>query len=124
MTPLLTELKKITERAEKATPGPWNIGHRANRVVAGPRDNTAVANCVFTTSAAPYKNNPSAEESCLNADFIAASRTDVPRLVAAIHRLIEQRDGYVRHVLGSSSDSKRKIKAFDAEIIAILEGEK
>ena len=80
---ILAECDRVLELDAKATPGPWEIGHRPNLVKKeGVRGN--VASCAFTHSHSLFKNLPSGDESCRNADFIAASRTITPRLARAL----------------------------------------
>jgi hypothetical protein len=87
------ELKEIRERAEKATPGPWE--YRPNRFddwgwVRGP-DGWPVANAkagadcdedVLAThriaGTDPYQHN---------GDFITSARVDIPRLLATVEAL-------------------------------------
>lgn len=73
---VLSELRKLEAQA---TPGPWNIGHRENRVAKGKQ--TAIADCIFTSSKAKYAWNVSAEECIRNASLIASLRnTALPLL--------------------------------------------
>lgn len=95
-TQITTALTTIKERAEKATPGPWKLGHRTNLVVSTAGKNTAssvkrtsVAHCYFTHSDAPNKTRPTADECGHNAAFIAASRSDIVRLVRALEHEME-----------------------------------
>ena len=76
----MTEIEKlladIEERAEKATPGPWTHfreGHPAVSSIEG----TSFYSHYGSLSVNAYKDG----------EFIAASRTDVPRLVAALREV-------------------------------------
>lgn len=74
------ELSKITQRAEKATKGPWewDDGHRQCSYLAG----------TLIMMGDTYENG---EE---DADFIAHSRTDIPALlshIAALKKEAEER---------------------------------
>ena len=78
------DLKIIEERAAKATAGPWTASHREPKrnprsfvLTSEPRGRIQIA-CLW--------DSPNA--SCLDdAAFIAASRYDVPALVAEVRRL-------------------------------------
>jgi hypothetical protein len=106
------ELKTIKERAEKATEGPWyECGARYTMIsrdisTEEPEDVAEVCN--------HYRNE---EQIQFNKSFIAHARTDIPKLLRVIERLIEQRDEaiafhcyldkYAEQVLESHEDSKR-----------------
>jgi hypothetical protein len=81
MTALTDYLAEVKARAEAATDGPWDIEH--GRLWTDPGDAAwAEQIAVFTGSRAWMSD----------AEFIAAARTDVPKLVAALEavlRLIE-----------------------------------
>lgn len=66
------QLQKILERAEAATPGPWDAG---NVTVGGP----AFSGGIWEWTG-PGRN-------VADALFIASARTDVPALVAEVRRL-------------------------------------
>jgi len=69
------QLAAIEARAAQATPGPWVVekdDHEAWEVVGGVRP------------VAPYMEFADARRAGTDAAFIAASRTDVPALVAAL----------------------------------------
>lgn len=93
MTPLLTKLTEIEQRAEKATPGPWEA------------DGAFCSETKTTTRAIYHRPKPyhivevveSADNfggECIHRkedqEFIAASRTDIPTLTKALRRAIEQ----------------------------------
>jgi hypothetical protein len=100
MTPDLTddELRAIEDRAAKATPGPWTVSFDPNRPNHGwvyDADNDCLAGDLEPGDAA----------------FIAAARTDVPRLVAALRAEREARasaDGQIRLIFS---------KEFRAELL-------
>lgn len=86
------ELKEIEVRASKATPGPWRLvtHYDSGANVATARSSERhlcieAGACVFCRvegeRAAPYEND------IHNAEFIAASRSDVPALVLELRRL-------------------------------------
>lgn len=96
------ELKAIEERANAATPGPWEVDHRFDRtgdeyealvISSGALlDNQIAESRVFDDERDILDSQESDDF-----DFIAASRTDVPRLVAALRLAIESRyDGRTR----------------------------
>ncbi len=77
-TPKLAELRaEIEARANAATPGPWVAGAASYQVIH--KDGRLV--CEMTTPTSHERDNDAA--------FIAAARTDVPRLVAALRRAVE-----------------------------------
>lgn len=69
------ELAAIKARCDAATPGPWVAAECA--INAGP----ATIGCLWDKCEEDYDNAPA------NADFCAAARTDIPRLVAEVERL-------------------------------------
>lgn len=84
MTDPLTpaELDAIEARANAATPGPWEAKFPVRD------DFEYVRLFSFTTYLGSVCNTDmDHEETKYNADFIAASRTDVPRLVGEVRRL-------------------------------------
>jgi len=89
MTPPLSdaELDEIEARARAATPGPWTS------FVEG-RDHQSGSDFIMT---GPDTNRGEDIEllgaTAADQDFIAASRQDVPRLVAEIRRLRKQLGG-------------------------------
>ena len=105
-------LDEIKARALAATPGPWE---RSTQVVFGPTFRTIVYASVDT------------------AEFIAHARTDIPRLVKALERCMEQRDKawteHYNHLRPSSEWTEiskvRKVSFAqdDEEIDRILNGE-
>ena len=71
------ELDAISERAEKATPGPWGeVAESGEWWLSGP---DIYDDAVMSTN--------DTEISQADVDFIAAARTDVPALVAEVRRL-------------------------------------
>lgn len=88
------ELAEITEREQKATPGPWVAsppswrrlrGPYRTAITVGPRH--TVANAL--THAPPDLDSPPAEPGP-DAVFIAHARTDIPRLLAEVRALREE----------------------------------
>lgn len=74
----------MLERAEKATPGNWWADKGVVRTDLGgsPVGNTGL---VIWQGVRGYQP----KERVNNADFIAASRTDIPKLVRALQRVVE-----------------------------------
>lgn len=109
MTKLETYLAEIEARCEKATPGPWSNDVDWDFVCQEPFD----------------ENKKAIASDChrLNSDFIAHARTDIPRLLAALEKAIEQRNEAYARVYNVHS-SQVPTKAEDVEIEAILRGEK
>lgn len=89
-------LAEVAQRAANATPGPWKIGHRANRVDADTHP-SAIADCLFTHSDSTSRWLPTAEECQSNAAFIAAARSDVPKLLLIIAHQQETIDWLHHH---------------------------
>ena len=84
------ELAAIRERCDKATPGPWTVKRRYSngceivpRITCAPDDDRG---CGWIADAigAPYLGH---ESTIPNAEFIAAARTSVPRLLDEVDRL-------------------------------------
>ncbi|MBT9258174.1 MAG: hypothetical protein KM310_00245 [Clostridiales bacterium] len=87
----LENLRKIKERCERATPGPWviNLEHE-RQMMSGRRILPAIEGqngvMVAPLLAPRYKNAYIRRH---DAEFIAHARTDVPTLVAEVERLRE-----------------------------------
>lgn len=97
------ELAAIRERAEKATPGPWEVQENdwrddeeewpEVRVVAGTarRQPDGRYNCCTRSTDTIYENESCDEDEgehrYRDAIFIATSRTDIPRLLDEVERL-------------------------------------
>lgn len=107
MTPFETKLAKIKDRAEAATPGPWR---QQFFIVVGttPDDD------------GEFKAITSNRVTLENANFIASARTDVPALIAALRRVIEQRDYY----MSEYHSTRKQEEKCDHELAKILEGGK
>jgi hypothetical protein len=89
-------INEIQTRADAATPGPWKVRHTQEPV--GSTDDYVTAFEVEAKGDACWIAKFQNHKSCIatksgsaNADFCAASRTDIPRLVAALREAI---DGY------------------------------
>src|SRR5438046_5780841 len=73
-----SELTEIAERAEKATPGPWDVDWNATQfIIAEDGTGRFVANMGSSRS----------DRSDADSDFITHSRTDIPRLVDTVKEL-------------------------------------
>jgi hypothetical protein len=105
---LQQKLEEIKERAEKATDGPWL---NDERIVL--QDSGIQPHICYSYTADGYSLTDKPIE---NAEFIAHARTDVPLLLKALAKCIEQRDELLdRH------DYARK--SWDRELKAIFEGD-
>ena len=76
--PTDAELDAMQARADAATPGPWNID-RFNETLAVEVENMVVVDCVRGDFVPAWDWK--------NCAFIAAARSDVPRLIAEVRRL-------------------------------------
>lgn len=76
---LLEKLTQIRERAERATPGPWTV-ELSDEDCHGVYRIPEIRNLICYE---PDRRKADLFEK-QNAEFIAAARTDVPRLVAAL----------------------------------------
>lgn len=92
-----SRLDAIRARCEAATPGPWEAVNKSVRLAgvvcefswgkeAPDGHNGGICNCLGASYGAK-KNDPVNEQARGNAAFIAASRTDVPDLLAEVERL-------------------------------------
>lgn len=75
------ELREIRERADAATPGPWFVDERSKHQPKVCDHNYYIADV------RQGESNRTREQASAVAQFIAASRADVPRLLATIARL-------------------------------------
>lgn len=118
------EIKAIEERASKATPGPWMVDQE-DQLKVGSR-------CVPGTNRISFMGDVYAEMSDSDtAAFIAAARTDVPRLVAALvearRRLRETRSQLFRvmtRVEGEDGLLDEWNEEDDTAILSILRGDR
>lgn len=78
-----TDLQEIEARAEAATPGPWRVVERVAFLDAFDVD-TPGGSCLWEG----YRDTCSKVDS----EFIAASRTDIPRLLAEVRRLTAENE--------------------------------
>lgn len=78
-------LKEIEERVERATPGPWAVDENTNCIQEGGDPKVKYQRMIHLQHWAS-ENNPNAiiKDQRANLQFIAAARTDVPRLVKAL----------------------------------------
>ena len=90
------ELTAIRQRAEKATPGEWyTVGLPWNHepftwVIAGsedPHQGKPVCDCIYIDSWEGDAEAPDYSQSCIDMDFIAHARTDIPKLLDYIELL-------------------------------------
>ena len=110
-----SRLQEIRDRADKATEGPWSTyfatGESPGIVQHKVRDDGYFDLVSFVLPIFPKK-----EIDWLNAEFIAHARTDIPKLLAVIEKLIEQREVYAERAKSGDYESD------NAELLAILEG--
>ncbi len=76
-----SELDLIRERCERATPGPWRTATNRDRGPWADEDTEVITTDIFPLFSRNWK------DACLNAVFVAKSRTDVPNLLAHIEFL-------------------------------------
>lgn len=112
------ELAAIEERASKATPGPWDYYAAQCCPDMGGVMNSSNTKCLKAVVGQRYDHPASIED----AAFIAASRTDVPRLVAALRLAMAEHEYLITHKLMESIDSRRDY--FESSILRALRGEK
>lgn len=115
MTPFETKLAKIKDRAEAATPGPWFARVAPEFVTEQGYASYGHGPVVHQTP----RDQP-IERAQRDALFIAAARTDVPALIAALRRAIEQRDYY----MSEYHSTRKQEEKCDHELAKILEGGK
>lgn len=89
-----TEMAAIEQRAEAATPGPWQVERNHNGLLIGissPSQMKHDLDFLFTFYAR-ISRRLSQEE--LNAEFIVHAREDIPKLIAEIKRMQAKIDHY------------------------------
>lgn len=117
------ELRAIAERAAQATPGPWIADVRVGvvNVFAGQPPECLTAACPRSLFHKQGRWTPEGwavnQEDVQDAAFIAASREDVPRLIADLHRYQE----FCRRLL-ACYDGEGDVLALVEEVRAALEG--
>ena len=97
---LLARLDEIEARAAAATPGPWKLIEEPYRGRTASREGGWLGQIVGVGSGSVVYRGPDsfeAVESRHDADFIAAARTDVPALVAAVRTLQDRLLAIARH---------------------------
>jgi len=93
-----TEINDIEERCSRATPGPWKCDHRSGciAIYVGEHRNCLSGidrdkDCIHYNGSGIYNESSGCwemqQQARDNAEFIAASRTDVVALVAEVRRL-------------------------------------
>jgi hypothetical protein len=98
------ELTEIESRASAATEGPWGIStcYGVATIIAGEDGKDSIAHAV------EYLKNGDAE-------FIAASRADIPRLIAEVKRL-HLENNIMRTAIGEAVDHIKEADEFDVTI--------
>ena len=84
-------LAAIRERVERATPGPWGVVERSDRLaylVRGPKEVNARLVCDVSRGVAD--RTAAGDTRQADAAFVAAARQDVPDLLAEVERLREE----------------------------------
>lgn len=107
MTP--EELTAIEQRANAATPGPWDYSPLGTIVFAG--ENTGVASLRMTG------------DNIANAAFVAGSRSDIPALLAEVRRLQKQIAGLIDQEVGQAMDCAKHERQARADERAKLAAE-
>lgn len=113
-------LDEIKARADKATPGPW---HLTTTYAMGEAWENIIGNGkqLFEMRDLSHRDD-------INKDaiFCSHARTDIPRLLSALQKAIEQRNHWLSDSFYGEDGSLMhgRIKDEDAEIEAILKGEK
>lgn len=96
MTTLKSLLQEIEDRANKAAPGPWRrSGHEFD--MTGDGDVVDEIICDGHYCASYWRVN--------DAEFVAKARQDIPKLLAVIEKLIEQRNSSANPTYGDFMDS-------------------
>lgn len=114
-------LKFIGERTEKATPGPWSILNKGYDLYIGNWDIQQKEICSNSDGIKVDNYNafsPGQADAETTAEFIAHSRTDIPKLLKVIQRLIEQRDNAIFDIPGSEWASQSS--KYDTELAEIF----
>ncbi len=136
-TPLQTYLSEIRARVEKATEGPWRISMSGFSVKSN-ADNPIVCKNPKGVNAKTID----IKDWLTDADFIAASRTDIPRLLRIVERAVEALKNAELSFMGMGNatidhglpptaqelinmceDRAKRMQAFLAEIDAMARGE-
>lgn len=140
LTDLLTE---IEERASKATEGPWSTGYWSGQCHEKHSHGRGVCqyqNKLVTDSEISHHNIVKVSEpvtlvktsdeygamSKEDAEFIAHARTDIPKLLAALRLLDEQRNRFIREMeierigFGAMTSVNKLIAECDAELSKLL----
>ena len=144
MTPtpdeILSRLSEIEAREAKATKGPWRsmregnqyigveLNPRLGRSAAGPRASKLVGASRIEGIERPWNPwwvgdpySPKTEETVRltdeDADFVAASRSDIPWLVSTVRELVAERDEWEKQAQHENAELA-KVKA-EAETFAI-----
>ena len=129
-------LLEIKERAEKATPGPWewrdrydfreHIEHQKQGLDAECENIEAGRIRLEPNVLSEWAENAGDSGVQVNKDdarFIESARTDIPRLLAVIEKLREQRNEWANEANNNAMAGGMILLAEDAELLAILTGE-
>jgi hypothetical protein len=113
------ELRKIKERAEKATEGPWVYD-------VGNLEVESHADKFYRHVVVHVKNDLGdriKEGRChydVDAEFIAHARTDIPKLLRVIERLEAQRNHFILRNCASDSEFRHLIYIKNLELEGII----
>jgi hypothetical protein len=93
-------------RAEKATPGPWRT--RADMGAAANIDSVDDVGVALAQQRTAIAIDPTQQDRIANATFIAAARTDVPRLASALLDAVEALESLTASRMVTSTSSDRQ----------------
>ena len=114
-------LAAVQQRADAATDGPWEAdGTEVSQHWSRPQPWETVASNEVACMAYCYGGSARGVEREADAQFIAASRTDVPRLVAALTAALDLADQWREMWGASASYDAQKDRARAEEIEAVV----
>jgi hypothetical protein len=128
--PNFTEvLNEIKERADKATPGPWKTLLKGTGMYVGNWNNPhhqKEIHCPYGEhiEVDNYNHRFDGSNAEDTADFIAHARSDIPKLLAVIEKLIEQRDSLIEMNDDDEEFVIAGTKSYaNAELLKLIRGE-
>jgi hypothetical protein len=124
MKPTAEILRELKELSERATPGPWTrdnpmLGEDEGIWILAP-DKDDYLNSIASVRRGCLEAGPESQN-LPDAEFIAESRTALPKLIAALELAIEQRNVCIKMTYGYTQTNAR-INSDDAKIEEILNG--
>lgn len=114
-------LTHARERADKATSGPWDTYYATGETPSIIRYSKKEGSEFNTYEESVLPLWPKKEQDWVNAEFIAAARTDVPKLLAMLRLAIEQRD--TAYTCSWDKDLVGMIADDDLALLAVGRGE-